>query len=58
MSLLNRRHLLRELLKEIIKGYNDPVKDCKLYKEQSCSHVDGYLCQYNTCQMRKEYERK
>lgn len=56
----NRRELFKEFLKEIIQGYNtkDPVKECKLYKEQSCSHVDGFLCQYNTCQMRKDYESR
>ena len=54
----NRRELFKEFLKEILKGYNDPVKECKLYKDQSCSHVDGFLCQYNTCQMRKDYESR
>jgi hypothetical protein len=52
----NRREIFKELLKQFLIGYTDPVKECKLYKDQSCSHVDGFLCQYNTCQMRKDYE--
>lgn len=34
----------------------DPVRSCKLYKEQGCSHVDGYLCDFPTCSMLKKYE--
>lgn len=30
----------------------DPVKHCKVYKQFGCSHVDGMLCNYNTCDMR------
>ena len=35
----------------------DPVHHCKLYREEGCSHVDGYLCKYSTCEIRIEYER-
>lgn len=31
----------------------DPCKYCKLYKEEGCAHVDGYLCQVETCEMLK-----
>jgi len=34
---------------------NDPVYNCKLYREQGCSHVDGILCDYPECTMNKEY---
>lgn len=30
----------------------DPVKVCEVYKEQGCSHVDGFMCEPNTCSMR------
>lgn len=34
-----------------------PARSCKLYKEQGCSHVDGYLCDFPTCLMLKKYEQ-
>lgn len=36
----------------------DPVKHCSVYKEVSCSHVDGILCDFETCDMRLKYENK
>lgn len=33
----------------------DPVKYCQLYKDDGCSHVDGTLCDFNTCDMRLNY---
>ena len=33
----------------------DPVKHCKLYKDDGCAHVDGYLCDFETCSMRLDY---
>jgi hypothetical protein len=35
----------------------DPVKHCKLYKSEGCAHVDGFLCVYDTCDMRINYEK-
>lgn len=35
----------------------DPFKNCIVYKsEDSCSHVDGFLCDYNKCTLRLEAE--
>lgn len=38
----------------------DPVKHCETYKTTGCSHVDGYLCNMDTCTFNKptniEYE--
>lgn len=34
---------------------NDPVRKCRLYKEQGCCHVDGFLCDFPDCSMNKEY---
>lgn len=28
---------------------NDPVYSCKIYTQEGCSHVDGYLCDMKTC---------
>lgn len=36
----------------------DPVKHCSLYKEDGCSHVDGILCDFETCSMRIGYDNK
>lgn len=33
----------------------DPVKHCDLYKDEGCAHVDGFLCDFETCSMRLEY---
>jgi len=33
----------------------DPVTECDLYKNEGCSHVDGFLCDVESCSMRKEY---
>lgn len=32
----------------------DPVKDCKIYKESGCVHVDGMLCDINSCNTEKD----
>lgn len=34
---------------------NDPVKYCQVYKEIGCSHVDGYLCDMKTCDIRQKF---
>lgn len=42
----------------LVNKYKDPVRECKFYKDHGCSHVDGYLCDIETCNIRKEYEEK
>jgi hypothetical protein len=37
---------------------DDPIRYCRLYKEGGCSHVDGYLCDLQTCSIRIDYEQK
>ncbi len=37
---------------------NDPVKGCPIYKNEGCSHVDGYLCDYPNCDMMQAYMLK
>lgn len=36
----------------------DPIKHCSLHKDQGCSHIDGFLCDFETCSMRIDYENK
>jgi hypothetical protein len=40
---------------ESIKGTNDPIKHCDLYKDKGCSHVDGMLCDFPKCSMNYDY---
>lgn len=36
-------------------SYNDPVKSCAVYKLLGCSHVDGMLCEMETCTILKDF---
>ena len=31
---------------------NDPVYNCEVYKNEGCSHVDGFLCDFEKCDIR------
>ena len=33
---------------------NDPVYNCKFYKDKGCSHVDGMYCDMKTCNILQE----
>lgn len=43
----------------LIEGFvvrrNDPVKNCELYKDKCCAHVDGMLCDFPGCSMNLNY---
>ena len=34
---------------------SDPVKNCPVYREEGCSHVDGMLCDWPNCHIYHEY---
>ncbi len=34
---------------------DDPVKHCDVYKCEGCSHVDGYLCDMETCDILEKF---
>ena len=36
----------------------DPVYHCDVYKTEGCSHVDGFLCDYEKCEIRLDAIRK
>jgi len=36
----------------------DPVRHCVLYKEDGCAFVDGPLCDFPRCSMRKAYVKE
>ena len=44
------------LVGKISRRPNDPVYFCELYRRDGCSHVDGFLCDFDTCKERKEFE--
>jgi hypothetical protein len=33
----------------------DPVKHCEVYRGIGCTHVDGYLCDMRTCDIRQKF---
>ena len=35
----------------------DPLKHCEIYKDKTCCHVDGFLCNVDTCQELKDYRK-
>lgn len=39
----------------LLSKIQDPVKNCKLYKDKGCSHVDGMLCDFPHCKMNKDH---
>lgn len=34
----------------------DPVYHCSVFKNHGCSHVDGFLCNMETCDILKDYK--
>lgn len=44
-----------QFFRKLFDGSNDPVRNCQLYREKGCSHVDGFLCDYPSCSMLKDY---
>ena len=36
----------------------DPIIHCPVYREIGCAHVDGYLCEVETCPIIVEYSAK
>ena len=34
----------------------DPVWGCEVYRTDGCAHVDGFLCNMNTCNIRGEHK--
>ena len=37
---------------------NDPAYHCLVYREIGCAHVDGYLCDMETCDILRDYKCK
>jgi hypothetical protein len=48
---------LKSKLQNVVESkLKDSVTCCKVYKEIGCSHVDGFLCNMNTCSILGEYK--
>jgi hypothetical protein len=39
----------------IFRQSDDPVKHCEVYRKEGCSHVDGYLCHMETCDILEKF---
>jgi len=46
---------IENILTKLYGRTTDPLRDCSLYKNEGCSHVDGFLCEVSSCEMLKEY---
>jgi hypothetical protein len=47
-----------QFFKDIFDKSNDPVYNCEVYRDKengSCAHVDGPLCDFPDCSLRKQY---
>lgn len=45
-----------QIIKKLYFMYkNDPVKKCNVYKNNGCSHVDGFLCDFPSCNIESTY---
>lgn len=47
----------QSLKSAIDNAVKDPITCCKVYKEIGCSHIDGFLCNINTCSILCEYKK-
>ena len=51
-----KQYIIRSLdrIIDIFSKYkeNDPVKNCNVYKTAGCAHVDGLLCNMETCNIK------
>ena len=36
---------------------SDPVRHCDVYKTEGCSHVDGFLCDMETCDILQKWKK-
>jgi hypothetical protein len=52
-------NMLKNLIKKL-KGIreNDPIYNCQVYNTVGCSHVDGLLCDMETCNILKEHREE
>lgn len=54
LALIYSRNSIMEAIDRKFKRNFDPVKDCKEYRDNECSHVDGYLCN-KTCEKHPDH---
>ena len=51
--------MIKKIIKYIkeFKFSKDPLRYCDVYKINRCCHVDGFLCDVDTCSTLKEYKK-
>lgn len=47
-----------KIFKEYRERTRDPVKHCNVYRTVGCAHVDGMLCNMQTCAITVQVEVK
>ena len=53
----NKLQALKSKLQSAVESkLKNPVTCCKVYREIGCSHVDGFLCNMDTCSILGEYK--
>lgn len=40
---------LIEIALSLLSSKDDPVRECEVYRQSGCAHVDGPLCDMKTC---------
>lgn len=51
-------NLLQKIKSLFVKQKELNHRDCPLYKEIGCTHVDGKYCHYPNCSLFKEWEQE
>lgn len=57
---MKKESLIVKIINKLKRWYwcwrnSDPIKNCPVYKNKGCSHVDGLLCNFPNCSTYHEY---
>lgn len=57
---MKKESLIVRIINKLKRWYwrwrnSDPIKNCPVYKNKGCSHVDGLLCNFPNCSTYHEY---
>lgn len=52
------KNIRRLLVLSIVGDVQDPVRHCQVHRQIGCAHVDGFLCEMNTCEILSAYKKK
>ena len=40
---------------DAFRGRGDPLRECAMYRDKRCCHVDGIMCDFPVCDMNQEH---